>query len=88
MITLTQASPQKLLNLQPAQAIPIATSGVTGAGIVKLQYRVVDTDAWLDQPEMEFATDTHLSGILTAGAIFNRVFVEGADGTTQVNVQF
>lgn len=69
----------------PNTVRPIATSGEVGAGTIKLQHRVDSGDDWVDNPNLD--TGDHLSGILTLVARYNRVYVDGADGDTDVNLE-
>tara|TARA_A200000159_G_scaffold59354_1_gene54946 strand:+ start:1978 stop:2259 length:282 start_codon:yes stop_codon:yes gene_type:complete len=86
---LTQTVTEKTFTGTPGiDRKPIATSGVIGtAATLKLQYRVRETDAWVDYQGITFAAETHINGYFYLPAQFNRVYVDGATANTDVAVQ-
>lgn len=83
---LTSAAPSYEFNTTPGSVKFVATSGPTGAGVIKHQFRVLESDPWYDNPNITFATVKQLHQRLELVAVFNRIIVTGADGTTAVNV--
>lgn len=83
---LTQANPAYQFFGPIGGSKRIATSGATGAGVIKVQQRNRETDAWVDNPNLEYVTGKHLAGILTIVAPFNRIVVATPDGTTNVAI--
>lgn len=88
MQTLTSANPAYEFDMSIGGIKRIATSGVIGAApaTIKLQHRVVESDAWVDNPNLVFVEGGHLAGTLTGMAVHNRVVVTDPDGTTAVHV--
>lgn len=84
--TLTSASPSYEFTAQPGATKFVATSGPTGAGVIKHQFKVHENDLWYDNPNIVFATVKQLHQRLEVAAVFNRITVTGADGTTNVNL--
>lgn len=84
--TLTSAAPSKEFTAQPGAVKFIATSGPTGAGVIRHQFKTVESDPWYDNPNITFATVKQIHQRIEICAIYNRITVTGADGTTNVNV--
>jgi hypothetical protein len=86
--TLTAASPAHNFNMQPGSRAFVATSGVIGASpaTLKLQHRTRPSDEWVDNPNLVFVEGEHLAGVFTSVAVYNRIVVADADGTTDIGV--
>lgn len=63
----------------------IGTSGTIGGGTLRLQYRVEESDDWVDNPNYDSAADLHIAGVLVLPSQYNRVFLDGSSGAS-VNV--
>lgn len=86
IVNLNNVTTEFLFTAEEDQEIGIATSGVTGGATIKVQHRVVETDDWVDNPNMVFTADVHLSGTIVVVAPFNRVVIEGATISTDINL--
>ena len=83
---LTQANPSYEFTATPGAVKFVATSGPTGAGVIRHQFRVLETDPWYDNPNITYATVKQLHQRIEIQAVFNQIIVTGADGTTAVNL--
>lgn len=86
--TLTQANPNHDFNAQPGVPLRVATSGEIGTApaIIKIQHRVLESDPWVDRPDMTFTVSKHVAVQFTALAIYHRITVANPTVATAVNV--